>query len=699
MSIGDRVVKSVCPLDCPDTCSMAVTVRDGVAVDLRGDKGHPFTRGFLCRKMARYLDRVYSDERLLHPLKRVGAKGSGRFERITWEEALATIAGRFRAIAEGPGGSQAILPYSYYGTMGKLQASSLDRRFFHRLGASVLDRTICASAGTAGYEYTVGRGRLGADPMAADRCRLILNWGSNTLSTNSHLWSLMVRARQRGARLVAIDPYRSLTAERSDLHVQPRPGTDAALALGLMHVIFRDGIEDRDYLARATVGAARLRDRVLEDYDPGRVESITGVPSDLIESLARDYAATHPSLIRVNYGLQRHGGGGMAVRTIACLPAIVGAWRHVGGGTLLTTSGAFGFDADALARPDLIRPGTRAVNMNQLAEALAGELPGGPVLALYVYNCNPAAVAPNAAKVADGLMREDLFTVVHEQFPTDTVDYADIVLPATTQLEHVDVHGAYGHHYVMHNPPAIAPRGEARSNNDVFRALAARMGFEPELFPDDRALIAESLGDGPSMRGITVERLEAEGSIRLDIPAEYAPFAEGAFPTPSGRCELYSESMLAAGLDPLPTYTPPLEDPQTRPDLAARHPIQLLSPPKAEFLNSTFANSASHLKSAGDPTIAMADADAASRGLREGDWAEVGNDRGRFLARVALGGSVKPGVAVALGIYWSKLSPGRTNVNHTTSTALTDMGGGATFFDNLVEVRPAPAPAPTEDRR
>ena len=699
MPTTETVVKSVCPLDCPDTCSMAVTVRDGVAVDLRGDKDHPFTRGFLCRKMARYLDRVYSSERLLHPLKRVGPKGSGRFERITWEAALGTIAGRFAAIAGGPRGPQAILPYSYYGTMGKLQASSLDRRFFHRLGASLLDRTICASAGSAGYEYTMGRGRLGADPMAADRCKLVLNWGSNTLSTNSHLWSLMVKARQNGAKLVAIDPYRSLTAERSDQHIQPRPGTDAALALGVMHVIFRDGLEDRDYLERATVGAAQLRDRALNDYGPERVESITGVEADTIEAFAREYAGSHPSLIRVNYGLQRHGGGGMAVRTIACLPAVVGAWRHVGGGVLLSTSGTFDFDGDRLARPDLIRPGTRTVNMNRLAEALAGELPGPPVEALYVYNCNPAAVAPNGSKVIDGLMREDLFTVVHEQFPTDTVDYADIVLPATTQLEHVDVHGSYGHHYVMHNPPAIAPLGESRSNNDVFRALAARMGFEPGLFPDDRTLIAESLGDGPSMRGITVERLESEGSIRLNLPADYAPFADGRFPTPSGKCELYSARMAAAGLDPLPTYTPPLEDPQTRPDLAARHPIQLLSPPKAQFLNSTFANSASHRAAAGDPTIAMSDADAARRGLAEGDWAEVGNDRGSFLARVALGGSVRPGVAVSLGIYWSKLSPGRTNVNHTTSTALTDMGGGATFFDNLVEVRPAPAPAPTEEPR
>ncbi len=685
-----RAVKCVCPLDCPDTCQMVVTVENGRAVDLRGAKDHPFTRGFLCQKMARYLDRVNSPDRLMTPLRRVGPKGEGRFEPIGWDEALGLIADRFVAIAASGHGPQAILPYSYYGTMGKLQASSLDRRFFHRLGASMLDRTICAAAGSAGYEYTVGRGRLGADPMAVPGCKLILNWGSNTAQTNSHLWSLMVKARKEsGATLVAIDPYRSPTAARCDWHLQPRPGTDAALALGLMHVIWRDGLHDADYLERATVGADLLRQRALDDYRPDRVAAITGLDPADVERLAHRYATEHPSLIRLNYGLQRHRGGGMAVRTIACLPAIVGAWRHPGGGALLTTSGTYDFAADRLARPDLAPPGTRTVNMNQLAEALAGELPGPPVMAIYVYNCNPAAVAPDGDRVRRGLLRDDLFTVVHEQFPTDTVDYADLVLPATTQIEHVDVHGSYGHHYVMYNEPAVAPPGECRSNNDVFRALAGRMGFEPELFPDDDRLIAEALDGGPAVAGITLERLKRESSIRLNLPSTYLPFAEGKFPTPSGKCELSSELMAAAGLDPLPTYTPPWEDPQSRPDLAARFPLQLLSPPRPQFLNSTFANSASHREAAGDPTVELSADDADSRGLAEGQWAEVFNDRGRFLARVNVAGSVKSGVAVAAGIYWNKLAPGRRNANATTSTALTDMGGGATFFDNLVEVRAA----------
>ncbi len=685
--MSPSTTRGVCHLDCPDTCSMLVQVENGRVSGVRGDRDHPFTRGFLCQKMARYEERVNHPNRLLHPLKRVGRKGEGRFERISWDQALDTIASEFRRIASSADGPQAILPYSYYGTMGLLQASSLDRRFFHRLGASMLDRTICASAGAQGYEYTVGRGRLGADPLGVPHCRLILNWGSNTANTNSHLWSLMIEARKQGATLVTIDPYRSPTAARSDWHLQPRPGTDAALALGLMHVIFRDHLEDANYLSTATIGWEALRDRVLTDYHPENVATITGLSVHEIEKLAHRYASEKPSLIRLNYGLQRHFGGGMAVRTIACLPAIVGAWKDWGGGALLTTSGAYDFARDRLARPDLAPPGTRTINMNQLGEALTGGLTGPPIKALYVYNSNPAAVAPNGSMVRTGLLRDDLFTVVHEQFPTDSVDYADIVLPATTQVEHLDLHGSYGHLHVMLNTPAVPPPGETRPNTAVFRALANRLNFEPDLFPDDETLIRQALDGGPSVQGITLERLRETGWTRLNLPDRFSPFADGRFPTDSGKCELYSARMQATGFDPLPTYTPPNEDPQTAPDLARLYPLQLLSPPRPQFLNSTFADSKRHLQSAGDPTIELAEPDAHARGLTSGQWAEIFNDRGRFLARVALSGSVKPGVAVALGIHWSKLSPGSSNVNHTTSSALTDMGGGATFFDNLVEVR------------
>jgi anaerobic selenocysteine-containing dehydrogenase len=497
----------------------------------------------------------------------------------------------------------------------------------------------------------------------------------------------MVEARKKnGARILTIDPYRSATAERSDWHIQLRPGTDAALALGLMHVIWREGLQDDAYLAQGTIGAQALRARVLEEYGPQRVAGITGVSVEEMERLAREYAGTRPSLIRVNYGLQRHGGGGMAVRTIACLPSIVGAWRDHGGGALLSTSGAFDFAIDALTRPDLSPPGTRTINMNELGEALNGQLDGPQIAALYVYNCNPAAVAPNLSLVTRGLLREDLFTVVHELFATDTVDYADIVLPATSQLEHLDIHSAYGHHYVMLNRPAIAPLGESRSNNDVFRALAARLGFESGLFPDDESLIREALDGGPTVRGITLERLDNEPSIRLNMAEKFTPFAEGQFPTPSGKCEFFSERMKADGFDPLPCYIPPHEDPQTRGDLAARFPLQLLSPPRPQFLNSTFAGSPTHREAAGDPTVELSTDDASRRGLADGQWATVFNDRGSFEARVRLSGGVRPGVAVATGIYWRKLVRGGENANATTPSALTDMGGGATFFDNLVEI-------------
>ena len=695
---GKTLVKNVCSLDCPDTCSMVVTVENGKAIDLRGDKDHPFTRGFLCQKMSRFLDRVYGSDRLLHPLRRIGSKGSARFERISWDAALNAIAERFRAIAESGDGPQAILPYSYYGTMGKLQANSLDRRFFHRLGASKLDRTICSTAGGVGYEYSLGKSKPSPDPLRARECDLFLNWGSNTVHTNSHLWSLMIEARKsRGAKIVTIDPYRSPTAARSDLHLSIRPGTDAALALGMMHVIFQEKLADEDFLAKAAIGAELLRERALREYPLERVAEITGLGVVEIASLARLYASTHPSLIRLNYGMQRHGGGGMAARTITCLPAIVGAWKHPGGGVLLSTSGAFDFAMDRLARADLSPLGTRTINMNRLGEALSGEENGPPVKALYVYNCNPAAVAPNQKKVIEGLKRDDLFVVVHEQVATDTVDYADIVLPATTQLEHWDIHSAYGHHFVMLNAPAIAPVGESRSNNDVFRALAGRMGFESELFPDDEALIRECLDGGPSVRGITLERLRETPSIRLHLNDSPAPFASGGFSTPSGRCELYSESMKAAGFDPLPTYTPAHEDPREDLEKAARFPLQLLSPPKAQFLNSTFAGSPTHRASAGEPTIELSREDADERGIVEGDWVEIFNDRGRFLARALLSGNVRPGVAVALGIYWNKFVPGRANVNGTVSSALADMGGGATFFDNLVEVRRRDQPFEFDD--
>jgi anaerobic selenocysteine-containing dehydrogenase len=690
-------VHAVCPHDCPDTCGLVVTVENGKAIKLRGDPEHPFTKGFLCQKVSHYLDRVYHRDRLLYPMRRVGRKGQGRFERISWDEAIHTIASRFTEIANSPDGPQAILPYSYAGTMGKLMYASLDRRFFNRLGASLLDRTICATAGVAGSEITLGT-RAFIDPEDVVHSRYIINWGSNTVVTNIHMWALMHQARKRGAKIVTIDPHRSKTAEHSDWWIPVRPGTDAALALGVMHVLFRDGLEDRDYLDRYCLGGNELRDRVVNEYDPARVSRITGIPIADIEKLAREYGTAKPAFIRVNYGMQRHGGGGMAVRTVCCLPAVIGAWRQVGGGAMLSTSKLLPWDNNALERPDLIRPGTRTINMVQLAEALHGALPGPPVTALFVYNSNPAAVAPNQGRVLEGLKREDLFTVVHEQFPTDTVDYADIVLPATSQLEHFDVHSAYGHLYVQANMPAIKPLGEAKPNTEVFRVLAAAMGFERELFQvSDEELARQALKPTGSSNGypvadafdgITLERLQSNGPVRLNLPRSYAPFADGNFGTPSGKCELYSPREAAGGRDPLPHYIPPHEDPQTQPELAAKYPLQMVSPPEPSFLNSSFVNVDVLRKSAGEPTVQIHPVDAEHRRITDGELVTIYNDRGQYRARAVVAETVQPGVVVALGVWWSNLIDG-PNVNATTSTAITDFGGGATFFDNLVQVERA----------
>ena len=684
---------------------MTVTVETGRATDLRGDKNHPFTRGFLCVKVNRYLERVYHPERLKTPMKRVGAKGSGQFNPITWDEAIRIVAEKFNAIRASAEGPQAILPYSYAGTMGQIQGNSLDRRFFHVIGASLLDRTICATAGTVGSSMTLGT-RAAIDPETVKHSRYIINWGSNTSVTNMHLWSIMHQAKKQGATIVTIDPFRSKTAERSDWWLPIRPGTDAALALGMMHLIFKNGWQDESYLREHCVGAEALQERVMREYPPDKVEHITGVSVADLEKLTYAYATTRPSLIRLNYGLQRHRGGGMAVRTICVLPAVVGSWRDVGGGAFLSTSKLYGLPGHRLERPDLIPPGTRTVNMVQLAEALHGELPGPPVKALYVYNSNPAAVCPDLERVWAGLARDDLFTVVHDLFMTDTARYADIALPATSQLEHFDIHHSYGHLYVQVNDPVIAPIAESKPNTDVFRMLAREMKLPAEHFEvSDENLARELLQSGPHagdvgiekgltpqgadspLAGITLERLRTEGPLRLNLPADYAPFADGYFPTRSGKCEIYSTTLEEMGMDPLPTYSPPAEDPLTKPALARRFPLQMVSPPQPSFLNSSFVNVQSLRRDEGEPTVEMHEEDAARRGIAAGDWVEVSNDRGRFVARARVGHDVKAGVVVSQGIWWRDYTIDRKNVNVTTSTLVTDLGGGATFFDNLVEVR------------
>ena len=684
------VVRGACPHDCPDTCATLVTVQNGRAVRIAGDPEHPFTQGFLCAKVNRYIERTYHPDRLVHPLRRTGAKGEGRFARVSWDEALDEVAHRLGAIAQSGDGPQAILPYSYAGTMGMLQGSSMDRRFFHALGASKLDRTICSMAGTVGMRMTIGA-NIGADGEGLPESDLVLLWGTNTLTSNPHLWPFVLEARRRGAPIIAIDPIRTRTAAQCDEWIGIRPGTDAALALGMIHVMFAEGLEDADYIERYTMGIEALRERAA-DYPPERVAGITGVPVDCIIDLGRRYGRSRACFIRVNYGLQRHAGGGMAVRTIACLPALAGHWRRAGGGVQLSTSANFRFNTAALMRDDFSPP-VRTINMIRLGEALAmpdAGVGGPPVRALVVYNSNPAAVAPDSSAVQRGLRRDDLFTVVLEHFQTDTADYADILLPATTQLEHWDVHLAYGHHHVTLNRPAIGPIGESLPNTEIFRRLAARMGMhDPAFADDDITLIRQALDSAhASMRGVTFEELLERGHMRLAVPRPYLPFADGGFPTPSGKCEFRSERCAAMGLDPLPTYTPPYESSERAPELVARYPLTLISSPRHQFLNTTFVNVDS-LRRGAEPEIMIHPADAASRAIAPGMAVVVGNDRGRFGAVARVTDEIRQGVVWAPSIWWGKLAPDGANANRTTSQLETDMGHGPVFYDNQVEVEPA----------
>jgi len=686
--VGRKLVRAACPHDCPDTCALQVTVENGVAVKVDGAKDHPFTSGTLCTKVARYLERTYSEQRLLHPLMRVGAKGKGEFKRASWDEALDAIAGKFRAlVAEDP---QAILPYDYAGNMGYVAWHSMGKRFFHRLGASLLERTICSSAGKAGLQITLG-GSVGMDPERFDEAKLILIWGSNPIVSNLHLWSRVQEAKRRGAKVVAIDPYRSLTAEKCSEHLAPLPGTDGALALAMMHVIIGEGRIDRDYVQRYTLGFEQLKERVL-DYPPEKVGRIAGLPPERIVALAREYASVRPAAIRLNYGMQRCAGGGAAARAIACLPALVGAWRDPAGGVVLSTAGFFGVDTARLGRPDLLarsgNPRPRAINMSAIGDALLEARP--PIRALYVYNSNPVAVAPDSGKVVRGFSREDLFTVVHDSFLTDTCDYADVVLPATTQLEQTDIHTAYGHLYFVANNAAIAPLGESLPNSEVFRRLAAKMGFEdPCLYDSDEDLCRQTLAlAGPRARGIEWDTLKEKGFQRLDAPERFAPFAEGSFPTPSGKCEFYSETAEKMGADPLPLFVPPRESAQSNPELAAKYPLAIISPPNRHFLNSSFANMPFAIAEAGAPSLDIHSRDAAARGIADGDAVRIFNDRGSFSARARVGDKAREGVVVALSVWWKKLAGDGRNANEVTSQALTDIGRGATFYDCLVEVAP-----------
>lgn len=675
-----KAVRGACPHDCPDTCALITTVENGVAIRVQGNPAHRHTDGALCTKVSRYTERSYHPERLLQPLKRVGPKGSGHFEPVDWDTALDDIAARLKAIAARD--PQAIQPYSYAGTMGLVQGEGMAARFFHRLGAAHLERTICASAAAEGLMNTLG-GKVGMKVEHFAESRLILIWGSNSIASNLHFWRLAQQAKRDGARLVCIDPRRSETAEKCHEHIALRPGTDAALALALMHELIQHDWLDHDYIAQHTEGWEGLRERALQ-WPPERAAAVCGVPVQQITDLARAYGTTKPAAIRLNYGMQRVRGGGNAVRAVACLPALVGAWRHRAGGLLMSASGHFSVQRAALHRPDLLGQRTpRTINMVTIGNDLLREASpefGPRIEALIVYNSNPVAVAPESGKVVQGFERDDLFTVVLEHFQTDTADYADYILPATTQLEHWDIHTSYGHTDVLLNLPAIAPLGQARTNTDIFRALATRLGFDDPCFADDDLqLCRTAFGDT-----VSFETLLEQGYATLPLPE--APFAHGGFPTPSGRCTFFSPRLAAQGQDGLPDHLPNFEVAGSSPHF----PLAMISPPARNFLNSTFVNVKSLRDMEGEPLLEMHADDALARGIQTGRMVRVFNDRGEYRCKVKVSARARPGVVNGLGVWWRKLGPFGTNVNELTSQKLTDMGNGPVFYDCLVEVAGLP---------
>ena len=673
-----RVVHGACPHDCPDTCAMRITVQGGQVVRIQGDPEHLTTQGALCTKVSRYAERSYDAARVLHPMKRVGTKGSGRFERVSWDEALCDIAQRLQAIAARD--PEAILPYSYAGTMGLLQGEGMAARFFHKLGASLLDRTICSSAGGDALIATYGA-KVGMHMRFFGESRLIVIWGSNPVASNLHFWTLAQQAKRAGAKLVCIDPRRTETADKCHQHIALLPGTDGALALGVMHVLITTDRLDHDYVERHVEGFAALRERALQ-WPPERAAAVCGITADEVRGLAHDLATTQPAAIRLNYGMQRVHGGGSAARLIALLPCLTGAWRHRAGGLLLSSSGWFvPFKNAALGRPDLLAGRTpRTINMSTIGDDLLRESSAGfgpKIEALIVYNSNPVAVAPESRKVVAGFARDDLFTVVLEHFMTDTADHADYVLPATTQLEHLDVHTAYGHTDVMFNEPAIAPIGQAKPNTQIFRELAARMGFTQPCFLDDDETLARAALDYARL-GTSFEALRERGWAEL--PVADAPFAEGGFATPSGRALAD-----APGLG-VPDHVPNYESAASSPALAARYPLAMISPPARNFLNSSFVNVQSLRSVEGEPLLEIHASDAQPRGIRSGQTVRVFNDRGDYRCKVEVSERARPGVVNGLGIWWRKFGIAGTNVNELTHQRLTDIGRAPTFYDCLVQV-------------
>ena len=698
---GTHIVRGACPHDCPDTCAMLVTVENGRVTGVRGDPEHPFTRGGLCVKVNNYEQRVYSPDRVLYPLRRSGRKGSGRFQRISWDEALAAIRDRWSEIIARSGAS-AILPYSYLGTEGILNGLNAGDPFFNKLGATISERTFCDSGSCTAYFMTIGPS-AGMDPESFKYSKYIILWACNTISTNLHHWPFIAEAKRNGAKLVVIDPVKTRTAREADWHIAIRPGTDAALALGMMNVIITEGLFDRDYVERYTVGFEELQEHV-RAYSPDHVAGITGVPAESIRTLAREYAAGQPSVIRIGVAIERHAGGGQTVRAVACLPALVGAWRRIGGGMLQLPIWAFPVRWDNLMRPEWITPGTRVLNQWRLGAALTGEEGlEPPIESLLVYNSNPAIVVPEQDKIVKGLEREDLFTVVSEQFLTDTARFADIVLPATTQLEQLDVMFSWGHLYLSLNQPAIAPLGEAVPNTELFRRLARTMGFDdPHWARSDEQMVNDALDwTSPALQGITLDMLKQKGWARLNVgtPETYLPHAEGNFLTPSGKCE-FKASMAAGGnfvlplfrqgsnefqpgdpVAPLPTYIPMPGNARS-----ARHPLKVISPKSHAFLNSCYGNLPAQLHHAGEQVVLVNPADARARNIGEGSAVRVFNETGSFEAVAKVTADVIEGVIVVPLGYWRSLSRAQATVNAINPAEYADLGRAPKFSDTMVEM-------------
>jgi anaerobic selenocysteine-containing dehydrogenase len=681
-------VRGACPHDCPDTCGVVTEVEDGRAVGFRGDPDNPVTRGWLCAKVRPYLDHVYHPGRVLHPLRRVGPKGAGQWRRITWDEALAEIAGRWKGII-AESGAEAILPYSYSGTLGMVQMAVASARFWNRLGASQLQRSICGAAAEFAVEATLGK-RWSQPYADVVHSKLVIVWGHNPISTAPHFMPFLRRAQRQGCQLVVIDPRRTRTAEGADRHYAPLPGTDGALALGMAHVLVAEGLHDERWLEAHTVGWPQLRER-LTNWTPERVAAVTGLaPQDVID-LARLYGTVRPALIKMADGINRNRNGGQNVRAVCALPALTGQYGVRGGGLAYSTSGYVQWDRTAVHHWGGCPPPGRSVNMNRLGAALLGEAQGPPIRSLFVFGANPATSSPNAGAIVEGMRREALFTVVHELFLSDTAELADIVLPATSQLEQTDLHKAYGTTLLTYNAPAIAPLGECKSNWELMGLLATAMGFdEPWLHQSADAVIAEVLAataaDNPALRGITLERLKAEGSVSLDLPSA-TPFADGRFPTPSGKVELYSKALASTGIDPLPGG-PARGDDDGGAAGTAEEALSLITAASHHFVSSSLASQAGLLEGEGPPFVEVHPADAAARGVRDGDEVIVENSRGWCRLRAVVTDAVRPGVLVSPKGRWAKLSGGRC-VNWTTSDALADLAGQSTFHSNRVWLRRA----------